>query len=91
MAQNAWAGRRCQAVRSIVTPQGCIPQQSYGTLCRVVNHEGQFAVIVAWDTAFTAAVPPHDIRIFPSYEGTQAFPHALPLPLQYERGIWPAR
>jgi hypothetical protein len=66
-----------------VTPLGRIESYSFGTLCRVINREGQFEAIVAWDAAFIAAVPPHDIRIFPADQGIQTFPHVLPLPRRH--------
>ena len=75
MAQSAWAGRRCLAVRDIITAQGCIPEHANGTLCRVICYDENFRAIVAWDQAFTVAVSPYDIMIFPADEGSQALPH----------------
>jgi hypothetical protein len=87
MTHNAWAGRRCWAVRAIVTPTGYIPAYTYGTLCRVINHEGQFSAIVAWDKAFTAAVPPSEIRIFPVRQRSGAL---LPAPGVRSRPLFSA-
>ena len=94
MTHNAWAGRRCWAIRPIATPNGRIPQYTYGTLCQVINHEGQFSAIVAWDHAFTAAVPPSEIRIFPARKRSGALSApwlALSTPLRRWRGLWSAR
>jgi len=66
-----------------VTPLGRIEPYSFGTLRRVINREGQFEAIVAWDTAFIAAVPPHDIRMFSADQGSQTFPDVLPLPRRH--------
>ena len=94
MTHNAWTGRRCWAVRDIVTPEGCIPQYTYGTLCWVTNREGEFSVIVAWDDAFTAAVPPSEIRIFPTHKRPGALPSpwlSISVPLRRWRDTWSAR
>ena len=74
---NAWAGRRCRAVRDILTIEGCIPQDTDGTLRYVLPLPGRFLVMAKWDNGMAASVPSSEVVIFPAQQAPQAVPQVV--------------
>jgi len=62
---SAWTGRRGRAIRDILTPNGFVARDTYGTLRDVLPLPGRFLVIVNWDNGMTVPVPASEILIFP--------------------------
>lgn len=63
MTQKKLAGKRCRSIHHIVTHEGTLRRDTYGTIRHAMDNLGRQLVFVSWDTGFNAYVFPAEIEL----------------------------